>query len=94
MTMPKAPMNENRLLAFSKSNVRFPGQIAAMKSIAIAHPVEKPTHDHLWLGIPAMNTRHPLAAFGGRKSIHFSIVSLIRVMVLRFASKGKAYRTL
>jgi hypothetical protein len=47
MTMPKAPVDENHLSAFSKNNIRAAWQIFQVKSVAVAHAVHKAPHYHL-----------------------------------------------
>lgn len=55
MSMPETPVDENRRLVFGKNNVRPAGQLFIMKPVPEAVRVQKLPHDHLGLGVLALD---------------------------------------
>jgi hypothetical protein len=58
--MPEASMHENRLLTGRKYKVRFSRQPTLVEAITIAHAVNEPSNNHLWLSISTSDAPHAL----------------------------------
>jgi len=48
-----------------RSSIRLPRKRFIMQSVAIPKRVNKPPHQHFWLGIPIPHMTHHVAAFFG-----------------------------
>ena len=68
--MPEASMHENGLLSRRKYKVRFTRQPTTVETITVAHPMNEPSHYHLWLGIPTADAPHALSPLTLRERIH------------------------
>jgi hypothetical protein len=60
MSMPETPMYEDHLLSLEEGDVWMPRQSLVMKSIPITHCMKQPSHNELWFGVAATNSRHAL----------------------------------
>ena len=65
MAVPKAAVNENDLLPARKNKVWFSRKPLLVKTVPVSHPMDKPSHQHLGLGIAALDAPHIFRAFGG-----------------------------
>jgi hypothetical protein len=62
MLMPEAAMHKNGPLQPSKNDIRLPGKLLSMETIAVAHRVKKLSDDHLRLCILRLDPPHVLGA--------------------------------
>lgn len=60
--VPETSVNEYDLPTLAKNDIRFAREVLAVKSIAIAHSMQKSPDDHLWLRVAALDCTHGAAA--------------------------------
>jgi hypothetical protein len=70
VTMPKAPVNEDRLLATDECDVRTPWQILSMEPKTIAQPMKEHADGQLGLGMLRAYPRHQSATARRCSVIH------------------------
>jgi hypothetical protein len=87
VTMPKAPMDDDRFLATDKGNVRASGQFFPMQAIALAQPVQDRADDQLRLGMLRADARHQSTATSFRSVIHYRAILDRRCQVSKGADR-------
>jgi hypothetical protein len=75
MSVPKAAMHENDLMASLKYNIRTPRHGFLVKSVSEAFSKDHLSHHHLRLCIFGTNERHPLTPVGFAHRVHANAFS-------------------
>ena len=73
MSMPEAPVHEDREAMASKYDVGTPGKVAAMKSKAESEAMQHAPDDQLGLCVARANSRHHATATLGINDVHLSV---------------------
>ncbi|ODA36497.1 hypothetical protein A6X21_02095 [Planctopirus hydrillae] len=62
--VPEAAMHKDDCPVLGEHDIRFSGQILAVQSETISHPVEQRSYDQLWLRVPISDAGHvPASVF-------------------------------
>lgn len=70
MSVPETAVNKDYRAESGQYQIRFSGQVPAMKAVAQACAVQRPTHGNLGLSIFSFDCSHICAARGGTLDVH------------------------
>lgn len=85
MTMPEAPMHQDRLAAGGEDQIGLAGDLRDVEAEPIAHAVDEGA-DAAFGGAPlALDAGHAFTAFGGGESVHPSAPRILQpILAARF----------
>ena len=80
MGMPETAVNEDHGPELRQRDVGFAGQILAVQPVAIAHPVQSTSNQHLRLRIRAFNRSHVAATLLRRVYVRHAWIAVSFVL--------------